>query len=350
MAPRTAVGVLVAAIVLVVVMTVGSLVAASFFEAAPQADNGAAVEDFETDTWNSLGDERGINYQVYDSTGYAIRLDGSGDSNFESTGDVTYTTGDNWTVSSWGAIDSGVSDERAMLSLNGRLVVTYDAASGNWVAWYYDDSTTASYELSAPAQSQPGTLENVQVRANGTHLQLYTGSTSSPANVTDLDGTSNADAPDAGNWDGRIDEVRTWDEALDSTNRSALRSDPTGALPGTNRTARIMFDEWWSNEQVLLFADGVEVERNNADLVSSGLAGTDQTEGTDYEWNTGGPEVYPYSTGDLADDPVLYATWDNSEATVDDFQQGFWDMIQLGATLLLVMMAAVVIGVVRKLQ
>lgn len=345
------VGAILTGLAIALVIMVGSIVLVGFWDTGANADNTEAVEIEATDTWIDVGyDQRGVNERVYDSTGTAVSLSGSSSSYFEAQQDVTFTTDANWTVSTWAAADSGVSDERAVVSLDGRVVIAYNASTDEWVGWYYDESTTASYELRANAQSQPSSLENVQFAANGTHLALYAGSTATPDDTAVLDGSSYAEAPSAQNWDGRIDEVRTWGGALDEANRSAVRDDPTGALPATNHTARIMFDEHWrTDSQLLLYADG-RVDLNDATISSNGLAGTLMDRGDDYEWRVGGSDLYVYSSGRLAQDPVAYVLWDDAETTTDDVEDSWWSFAELGTTLMLVVMVVSVIGVVRLLQ
>lgn len=344
------VGAILAGLAIALVLMVGSIVLVGFWDAGI-TDNAETVEIEATDTWIEVGqDGRGVNERVYDSTGTAVELSGSSSSYFSADQDLTFTEDANWTVSTWADADSDVSGEHAVVSLDGRVVIAYDAATDEWVGWYYDESTTASYELRADAQSQPSSMENVQFASNGSHLALYADSSATPADTEALDGSSYADAPDAQNWDGEIDEVRTWGVALDETNRSAVRDDPTGPLPGTNRTSRIMFDEHWDpHSQHLLFADG-RVDLHDASIDSGGLAGTQMERGEDYEWRVGGSEVAILSSGRLAQDPVAYVLWDDSETTTSDVEDAWWSFSELGTTLMLLVMAVSLIGVVRLLQ
>lgn len=352
MSGRTALAAIVTATIVGLALLIGVFVVGSFFESAPSADNGEVLEYETTDQYYELGGataERGINERVWDSTGYAVDMDGSG--SWRSTADVDWSSNGTWSVTAWAAADGGASGERAVTSLDGNVVVTYNASSDEWRAWYYDAGSTDSWDVTVAAQSQPGDLEPVMVSTNETHMTIEAGDPAATNSVELTNNTITA-SPNASGWDGQIDEFRTFDDPLNQSQRDELRADPIVELSGANQTSRAMFDEWWREDgrQSLFDAPGEIELTGDASLERSGVDGTLMERDTDYAWRESGPQVGPLSTGDLSDREILYAAWDNSETSVDDVQNDWLEFVNLAATLLLVLLAAAVVTVVRRMQ
>lgn len=302
---------MIVAVIVGIVLFVGVFAASVVVEEGRQItyENGSTTDAINLENRDSaqLDYYTATNQQVYDSLGNSIELSGSSDSYFQSQDNVDFNTTGEFTLSTWVYADSSISGERTVASLNGRLVQTYNSTTGNWEVWYYDERTTDSYELEANATS-PGSFENVQVVSDGNSIELYVSSTSTPDDTVQLDGGF-VESPNASNWDGRIDEVRTFDTALNATQRQSLRNDPVGPLPDST-TARIMFDERGTSTQLLFYASG-GVDTFNANIVD-GLNGSLLTEGTDYSWDSSSPGIEVLSGGRLDGAPVAYASFDYS--------------------------------------
>jgi len=281
--------------------------------------------------WVSLGDHVGKNPTVMNSLGNAVELNGTDDSYWRSSDDVEIATDGNWTVSVWGSVNQSAENKTmTALSINGRITVNYNGSTNEWVAWYYDEADRHSYELAVNASDQPATLTNVQVVRNGDTLTLYHNNSASDS--VSLANESSVSAPvESTNWDGRLDEVRTFDSALGSGDRDALVADPVAPAPDTNRTARIMFDEPGKDRQLLFFAPGSIITSNVG--YADGLPGekmersgaiSDITGSTDYRWDVVGPMIKPVDGGQLEHAPVAYVSYtrqSNLDTFVDDWTQ-----------------------------
>lgn len=301
-----------------------------------------------SDTWYRIDSSVGTDERVVDSRGYAISLTGASDSYFESAAGFEIASDTTWTVSLWGRLDSGAgSGEFAAASLNGRVVVSYNTSASEWRAWYYNESSRASYSV-AVAGSQPGNLANVVVQSNGTHLSIYRNTTLGGAVA--LNGSGIAADPDASNWPGDVDELRTFDTAANATVRSSLFTSPVAPRPGTGRTSRAMFDQPDSATQLLFFTD-THLDTQNVEYVS-GLEGNTMTASSDvllgsgdYRWRSEGPQLYPESGGALDGAPVAYVDYDrqtagNLESFVDEAQS----IVEMGGLILVVVVLVAIVG------
>lgn len=272
-----------------------------------------AVEVNSPGEWVQINDYAGFNETVYSSRGYAVQLAGTPDSYIQTSENVDLANDETWTVSTWASVDANATnDTRTAVSVNGRATISYNGTRGEWVGWYYDEGARNSYMVNVSAPAPTGNLTNVMLVSNGTHLAIYRNNTVGEVEDTT---TSQITAAPVGtsNWDGRIDELRTFDDALDQSTRQELVDAPIDAQPGTNRTARIMFDEPGQSTQLLLFAPG-HVAQNNVTF-SDGLDGEVLQEGqfaalgADYEWSNEGPQIKLLTNSEFADAPVVYVDY-----------------------------------------
>lgn len=303
--------------------------------------------------WVSLGDSIGKNEKVYNSLGYAISLRGQDDSYFQSEEDIEVASDNTWTVSTWAAANSSTTSERTVVSLDGEIIITYDGQAGNWTGWYYDEAQRDSYQVNVSA-SNPENLTNIALVRDGSTLTIYRNNTAGES--VDLSGDSVVDAPvSSDNWDGRIDEVRTFDDALSSSQRDTLYTDPIEPVYA-NRTARIMFDEPGKSQQLLLFSPG-KITTSNVGY-GDGLDGkemdgkglwNDLTSETDYKWDTTGPRLKPVDGGELDGLPVAYVQY-TAQSNLDTFANDWTQTIQLAAVLFILLPLGTIVLYLKTLQ
>ena len=245
---------------------------------------------------------------VYETTGYAVNLTGADDSYVQSRQGFELATDKNWTVSVWAYVDQGAgNDNMTVVSANGRVIIGYNGSNSQWTAWYYDESTRDSHRVNVPtAGNEVGNYTNVMAWANGTHLSIYRNNTQGES--VDLSTDEIVSAPvDSGTWDGRLEELRTFDRALDGTNRSQIVTNPTEEAPTFAPTSRAMFDQPDTSTQLLLYT-GTKLQQSNVSF-DAGFPEDTQSAGTDYQWDTDGPQIRFVSGGDLDGAPVAYASY-----------------------------------------
>ncbi len=334
--------IIVTLVVIGVILFTGTYIANGVVETDPGGGEVTEPAVLDGTNWVTLGDKIGTNEQVYNSLGYAVNLSGSSDSYFRTTEDVQFTNDDSWTVSVWAAADQSATSERTVVSLDGEVVITYKPAEGNWSGWYYDEGERDSYEVNVTATDQPGNLTNVILERDGNSLTIYQNNTAGETET--LSNDSIVDAPvTSNNWDGRIDEVRTFDDALSSSQRSSLQTDPAAPLVGTNRTARIMFDEPGEKKQLLFFAPGSVT--TSSVTYGDGVPGkkmqgktvwNDITSETDYRWKKTGPQIKAVDGGELDGAPAAYVTY-TTKSNLDTFADDWTQTIQMAAILFILL-------------
>ncbi len=246
-------------------------------------------------------------YRVEDSTGTAIRMDGSSDSFYQSQQAVTLAEDDTWSASTWARVQDGVtSGNRTALSVQGRVLIQHNATSDEWVGWYYDDGTGDSYRLTAAAPDQPGNLTLVTLTANATHVVLYRNA--SKVVSRDLS-TSAVEDPELGasNWNGTVDETRLFDDYTSTSMQSVLHSNPVAPRPQRDRTARITFDEG-SGDSTAIYFSSTRADVNNIAWVA-GLAGHELSSGSDYTLDQSAGEITAVDGGRIDGAPVVWISY-----------------------------------------
>lgn len=344
----------IAAVIIVVSLAMGTAIVGQFADTQQglEQEQSVAVGLQGPNQFVDIESGEGYNETVRDSLGNAYYFTGASDSYVESKQSVQYTQGENWSVSVWASVNqSAMSDTRAVVSLNGRLVVYHNGTSNNWVAWYYDEGARQSYEVSV-ATTSPGNLSNVIVTRNTTTLAIYRNNTQ--GGTADLSTTSTVESPNASNWHGKEDELRTFGTHLNDSVRQGLVNDPVAyAEPATDRTTRIYFD---TQDAPIYFAD-TRLQTSNVSLVTghpgdvmdvknamNDLAGT-----SDYVWDTDGPRIKPVESGLLAHQPVAFVDY-SYEGGFSNLIDSWTSFVALGALLPLVLIAAALMARVRQMQ
>lgn len=299
-------------------------------------------------TVTEIDDNTGTDEEVYNSLGNAVELSGANDSYYQSTSDINAINDSTWTVSTWATVDAdAANDTMTTVSLGGDLVVYYNGSTDSWAAWFYDDGARNSYHVNVSASSPTDGLNNIIVERDGDNLTIYRNTTAGSS--ADLSNTSTASSPHTTNWHGRIDEVRTDDVALNASQRNQIYQNPVAPLTGTDKTARIMFDEPEQNKQLLFFSGG-DIQLYNATIVdghpgelmdgesfANSLAGA-----TDYEWGTDGPQIRAVEGGQLDGAPVAYAEYTSYGLVgglVSDYQNA---LVLAGVVFILVPLGAII--------
>lgn len=339
------------AVLTIVIIIIILLVATSMFSQLSQTQPGtdesvtreAALLDGTSFTTLRSGIGRGET--AYETTGYGVNLTGASDSYVRAKSNFEIAEDQTWTVSAWGYVEQGSgSDDMGLVSADGRVTISYNGSASQWEAWYYDEGARNSYQVNVSASgNEVGNYTNVMVRANGTHFTIYRNNTQ--GEIVNITLSSITDAPvNATNWNGRIEEIRTFDDALTSSERSSLVSSPAEELPAPNVTARAMFDQPDRSTQLLLYT-GTSLDQSNASF-SQGFAEQIMSAqgvlgGGDYEWDNNGPKIRALSGGDLDGAPVVYASYEYDGDT--SFMVDAWnDTVGLAALLPILILLGVI--------
>lgn len=308
----------------------------------------------ETGEWVAVSNAAGYDETVVDSRGYAVNLTGASDSYVQTKHGIELAGDATWTISAGGRVDSeAASDHMTLVSADGRVVIEYDGANSQWSAWYYDEGSRDSYRVNVSAPNQPSSWAVVTAWSNGTHVAIYRDGTRGEVVNTTTSNIASASV-ESQNWNGRMDELRVFDDALSDATIGELSSDAVAPQPGTNRTARAMFDEPGRAEQRLFFAPTSLVTSNAT--YSGGFPGSemdgastlnDITGATDYQWSTQGPQIKPVGGGELEGAPVAYVTYQREEALAS-IVSAWASFAELAALLPLLLIILVIMGRMRN--
>lgn len=317
-------------------------------------EQGIEAVKLEGTNFVSVGVPNILEREVYNSLGYAIELTGANNSGFESTQPIEYSTDETWTLSTWAAADANATNQSmTAVSLDGRVVVSYNESAGEWSTWYYSDATRSAYEITAAETGNETQLTQVVVERNGSTLTMFVNGTQ--GGTADLSTTSSVPAPNASNWDGRIDELRTFDDALNASQRSHLFSSPVAPLAASNRTSRVMFDEPSRSRQEVFFSpasvetsnvgygDGHDGDKMNGSSVLNEISGD-----ADYVWDWDSLSIRAVDGGRLETAPVAYVDY-KLKTLQGVIASGFREFIGLMGTLFIVIPLAFAIFLLRKL-
>lgn len=306
------------------------------------------AQPLDGDSWVAIGDGHGTNETVVTSRGYALQLNGANDSYIRSDQEVDVASDDTWTVCTWVQVRDTAQTMTA-LSVDGRVLLGYNGTEGNWTGWYYDDGSSSSWRLSTNATNETDRFHQLCLWHDDTNeLRLYVNATQEDS-VADTSADNIEDAPVEGsNWNGSLEETRTFDDPLNQSQLSATVNQPNDPLANATRTARIMYDAgggdtvhiWWSGAKATVsngtWVDGFDGE----ELSRAGMLGGD------YEWRSEGPQIRPTSDSTIADAPVVYVTYDRSSTSVT-VMEDVAGALELANVLMVVLIAGIVITLLR---
>lgn len=259
-----------------------------------------------TGTYVSIESNRiGTNETVFDSRGYAMNFSGAAGSNATIDGGDFYDDSGNWTVATWARTDSGATFENGTVLATQSITLFQNRTAGTWNLTYYNQSNRETYATSVNAPDQPASWAHLLIESNGTHVTLWRNNTdSSTINVT---GTSADEYTVSQEYNGRIEETRTWNATLTNAERQRLIDSPIDPEANASRTARVMYDEPYRNFQYV-FHSPTELNYNNVEF-SDGFAGENLTATGNYTWDTDGPRIRPEAGGELDTQPVAYVDY-----------------------------------------
>lgn len=333
---------------------IGALGEATGIDGGERVTNEAALFDGNGE-YVQLGSTTGKNETVFKTTGYAVNLTGASDSYVQSSSDVDIAADKNWTVSVLAHVDAGnANSQMTTMSVDGRLEITYDGGANQWSAWYYDDGARESYVANVSTSgNEVGNLTNIQVLHNGTHLRIYRDNTLGETVATDGTGTIGSAPVASTNWDGRLEELRTFNTALSASERQTLVDSPAEQLPAANPTARAMFDQPSRDTQLLLYA-GSGLTTSNV-TYSDGVAAIEVQSasnllGADYRWDENGPQIASIAGSQLGDAPVAYVSYDKSAGGAESVIDGWVSFANLMAVVPLLLGIVALLGLLSRVQ
>lgn len=347
------------------IIVIGALLLVGTAIVAPISDVTNSAEDAELRDDNvllngtdevSVGpiDAYGEDPTARTSRGFAVNLTGANDSFVESRAGFDVAADDNWTVSVWGRVDPGAgSNNMTLLQVGGDLSIVYNGSEGNYSAWYYESGSRNSYRVNVSAPNQPANFTNVQVSSDGTNVSIYrNGTLGDRKNVSTALNTAPAPVNNS-NWDGRVEEIRTFDNNLTASERDEIVNSPIKEQSDNNRTARVMFDQTRGSSVADVFFTNTVMELNNASN-SPGFEGqvldeSDAFTTRDYVFSTDGPTLKPESGSPIDGQPVVYVEYQFKEHTFQ-ITDRIADAFVVGSIIVIVLGASLIMGAVREIN
>lgn len=260
--------------------------------------------------WTTVGDYTGTSETVYDSRGYALA--------FDSTDSVNAPVPDTFPTDSWGVCTAARLNASAQTnrtytvfaSENSSIALYYDHE--NWRVHYDNGSANESVALGAPAASAGFT--NLCTRYNATSNELVLRRNSTQSSPVSLDTSRDLRNVSYG-WEGRLDELRVFNDTLSNATMQSYTGDPLLPQPNGDRILRVMFDEGSGTTTDAYFVEGgFSIDGTEW---GAGIPGNALSEGTDYQWRTNGPQLRAVSGGRIDGAPVAFAVYDASTVHAD---------------------------------
>jgi hypothetical protein len=303
------------------------------------------IVELNGDEYVTLADGAGTDETVVDSRGLAMKFDGTPGSYVESDTAINVASDNTWTVAQPVLNVANTSHTQTFLAVGDpNLLLQYvnnSSGTDQWSAVYI--TTTDSYRInvSAPNASSNGPA-HVVVTRNQSNLTIWRNSTQGESVNVTTDNALSGDLTDDSNCNCTLDETRTFDDVLNSSQRQTLRDSPVAPLPGTNRTARLMYDEGsWTDTKVYVFWSGASATRGPNTSYVSGFEGQELTpddallESADYTWEKTGPKIKPENEWLQA--PVFYVdyTFEGAASAIRQSWTGTMDLLGLAFQVLL---------------
>lgn len=219
---------------------------------------------------------------------------------------------------------------------NGSAALYYNGS--HFVGYYDNGSANESVAIAADSEDQ---YNQLVFRVNDTHVRLDNETLSATADLDQTDDTT----PILFDWLGSLDELRTFNSSLTDSETSSYISAPAEPLPGTNRTARYLFDQQGGGDVFVYFANET-VDLNGADS-TDGVAGPGLDRGTDFEAADDPARIKVLSGGTADGAPVVFVdspagAFGGVLQTIGNIGSAAFSLIALTA---LIMAAARVTGV-----
>jgi len=310
-----------------------------------QPATGAFVDVYDSE--NSFYEERGENPTVHDSRGLSRLFTGAPDSYLASDDSLTVASDQNWTAHQGVWVNQSATNRNMTVLALGdpNVLVRYDGnrSSAVWRLVYVGVTSTNETTVSAPS---PTDATQLFIGRSSNTLWINRDNSANATITVSDDSTGQTNLTTAKNLDGRLDETRMFDTRLNSSQRQSLVDDPITPLPGTDRTARIMYDERVVSPVNVFFADG-DATVSNA-TIADGFAGSTLTESSlmttgDYDWRPKGPEFRLRSGSDVAGAPAVYANYTLVAGGENPVLNGIASALQLSAVLPILLIVSMVL-------
>lgn len=309
------------------------------------------IQPLDGASWVNVDSAYGDNQTVYQSWGNAVKLNGANDSYVKSDQEVTIATDGNWTVCTWAKVND-MNSTMTALSVDGRVLLGYNGTTGNWTGWYYDDGSQSSWVVESNAENETESLHQLCMVRDEPRIRFYVNATRTDS----VSNTSAANVDSAGvaseNWNGTVEETRTFDEALTASQRNATVNQPNDPLKNGTRTARMMYDAGSGNRVHIWWSDADATLSNGT--WTSGFAGEKMDRAgpimaNDYRWNNEGPRIKPSEGGELDGAPVAYIDYDKASISAR-VMPDIASALELAPVILLVLLAGVILGIVQRFR
>jgi hypothetical protein len=220
------------------------------------------------------------------------------------------------------------------------------SGSPTWSVFYQSGTQSARVNLTA---SDPQNLTKVGVTRSGDTLtleELNGSSTSISVNGTSADGRLNASG-----FEGRVDELRVFPDALNSSQKTQLATYPVRPVDGTTPLMRVMFDVEDDGIPAYFISGGFTAGGSE---VAVGLSGETMSRAgvlseNDYRWRNEGPEILATDSGRLAGAPVAWATY-TALGQAYGVVTGFADAVNLLPVVFVVLVAGLVVATVARFR
>jgi len=293
---------------------------------ATVSDTGAGA----TTTLDSSISEQPDGLQVRATRENALQLDESA-----VTSNATDNVSDgSWTLCAVGQLSSDANTDATYALAaadNGTALLLF--SNQTWVAYYQNDSTGETAKATLSAANPQSSLTPVCGRFDDAtdELVVMADGTVSAPDTADATTDSRSVAHD---WRGTIDEIRAFDEPVANATLTAYASDPIQPFPGTQRAARMLFDEGSGSTTTVYFA-GEDASIGTATW-TDGVSGPGLSAGTDYSITVDPLAITILSGGYVEGAPVVFVSWGGNPIPL-------WEAVQI------VFVLVILVAFVRKL-
>lgn len=229
---------------------------------------------------------------------------------FDGSSSVSTNAAQNMTDGSWSVCSSAQLADTASPNEtytvfahdNASVLILYDA--GQWTASYDNGTADARATIDAPSPKDGYTAVCARYDASTEELVVARdGTVSAPDTMDTITNVRNA----TWDWNGKLDEIRVWDEAVSNSTITAYSDDPVQPLNSTSQIARFMFDEGKGSSTTVHYSAS-DATVHGAQW-SEGVEGPNLKRGTDYEVYGDPLTVKVVSGSYLEGAPVAFATW-----------------------------------------
>lgn len=293
----------------------------------------------------TIDDGAGTDETVRDSRGLALNFDGTNKSYVKSDTTVGIASDKNWTVAQPVLTVDNTSYTQTFLAVGDpNLLLQYvnnSTGTDQWSAVYITSTDSYRINVSAPEPASNGSA-HVVVTRNQSNLTIYRNATQGESVNISSENALSGDLTDDSNCNCTLDETRTFDDVLNSSQRKELRDSPVMPLTGTNRTARLMYDEGnLTDTEVFIFHSAASGKRGPNTTYVDGFEGHELTPDdaligqADYAWDTTGPKIRPVN--EYVGAPVFYVeySFEGATAAIRQSWTGTMDILGLAFQVLL---------------